>query len=288
MTAPAGQPASTSPATTFESGSSNTSGTVVWRASRRITNVFFGGYNVAGNLSNDPRTAVVLPLQYGPFGSYTLDYGVTHRDSLLTRLNGQYTTTPYGLCTPPTATFCRIESPVISLQELARRRLSTSASISVGAGVSAAIVQRDAGPAWAILPTGEVRYIDRLGVAGALDTSTLTLAATLAPAVDINTGQINNLVTVTAMAVRRVAHDVYLTVSVGGLRSVPPYSFPITGVNGSVSARWQVNRRIDISCGLSGFFQTQEFAVGAGAIPANNGAEIGFVSMVARLPTLKF
>jgi hypothetical protein len=298
MTPPAGQPASNLPATTFESGSSNTAGTIAWRPSRRITNTLFGGYNIAGNLSNNPQSAVVLPLQYGPFGSYTFDYAASPNDSLVTRLNAQYTTTPQGLCTPPAATTCRIEAPFISLEEAARRRLSETATVSVGAGASAAIIQSVNGPAWAILPIADVRFVDQLGPAavggggmpagGGGAANVLTLSATLAPAVDINTGQINNLVQVNATVTKEVAQHVFLTLGAGAMHSVPPSSYTMEGVNGAVSARWSVSRQIDLGCGFTGFYQTQDYVVGTNTIPQNNSVETGYVSVLGRLPILKF
>jgi hypothetical protein len=92
------------------------------------------------------------------------------------------------------------------------------------------------------------------------------------------------------MAVRRVAHDVFLTVVANVLQSVPPDAFPITGVSGSASARWRVDRQIDLLLGIQGFWQYQQFSGFAGGvgIPTTTTAEIAFLSMVARLPALRF
>jgi hypothetical protein len=143
------------------------------------------------------------------------------------------------------------------------------------------------GKEWAVVPTAEVRYVDRVGVAGPLDTSTVTALVQMTPNVDINTGQIYNMVQASVTAVRRVAPAVYLTAVANALKSVPPDpATSITGVSASAGVRWRVSRTMDLLAGIQGFWQYQQFAAqqGAQGYPTTATAEVGFLAMTLRLP----
>jgi hypothetical protein len=294
----------------FTFGASNTSASVMLRATRQVTLLLSGGYSVTGNLSNNannPNVAVVLPEQFGPFGAASVVYAVSRSDSLVTLASAQETTTPLGECFPPRANgqYCRQVEPILQVQEALRHRLSTTATISLSVGAAATIEQATTEKAdvreWAILPIGGLTFTDRIGGIDNRDASTLMLSALVAPAVDVNSGGLDNLVQTNATLKNPVAPNVFLSLTAGVLQSIPPDPSPLTALNGGVDLRFRITRQVDVSLGVQGFWQRQAFygavpaatAMGAAvapgtAAPTTTASEIGYAMLTARVPTLHF
>jgi hypothetical protein len=291
----------------FPYGSSYTNASMAVRASRQVTFSLSGGYSVAGNLSKEG--AVALPVQFGPLGSATLAYAVSRVDSLLTVANAQQTTTPLGACIPPILDhFCRQVEPIIQVQEVLRHQLSATATLTAGVGAAASVEQLatsvqqlSSEEAWVILPTGVIGLVDRLGGLDDRNASFVTFSGQLAPVVDVNLGELSNRIQGTALLTRPVANNVFLSVTLGVVQSIPPDPSPLTGLNGGIDLRYRVNRQIDVACGLQAFWQRQAIygaapAVGTAtnegfavtAIPTTTASEIAYVTLTARLPTLHF
>lgn len=296
---------SATPLKLFPFGSSNTNATVVVRATRQVTLSLSGGYSLAGSLTTNPQAEVALPEQFGPLGSASLAYALSKSDSLITTASAQETTTPLGACVPlppPTVIrFCRQVVPIIQGQEIARHQLSTTATVSAGAGVAASIQDLATEEAWVIMPTGVLSFTERVGAIDNRNASTLLLSAQLAPAVDINSAQLRNGVQTTAMLTNPVARTVFLSFTAGVLQSIPPDPTPLTALSGGIDMRFRVTRQIDVSLGVQGFWQKQAI-YGAAAVmaataaegtvpptgPTTTASEIGYVALTARVPTLRF
>jgi hypothetical protein len=305
----------------FILGSTITSGSLAVTASRQVTLFLSGGYSVSGNLSPPKSRSelVLLPEQFGPFGSASLTYAVSRVDALVSLASAQETTTPQGECYTATTAIltCRLVQPIFQAQELVRHRLSTTATFSAGVGASASIQEVTNGEAWVILPTGILTFTDRFSAldirdastdrvgaldnavrVGALDnrnTSILTASLQLAPVVEINTGQPNNIIQFTTVLTNPVAPSVFLSVNAGAQKSVPPDPFPLTALNAGIDARLRINRQIDINVGVTAFWQTQtynNFPTMTGGptttATATTTAEVGYVTFTARAPTLRF
>ena len=112
-----------------------------------------GGYSVSGNLSNNAQAATVYPEQQTPLGSASVAYTTSRIDSLMTVASAQETTTPNGVCVPPTTGTCRQVVPILLLEEAWRHRTSATGNLSASLGVSGTIYQLSTGEAWGILPS---------------------------------------------------------------------------------------------------------------------------------------
>jgi hypothetical protein len=284
-----GQATSTNPLKLFPYALSTTAASLAVQASRRMSVSMSGGYSVAGNLTSDPQAAIGLPEQFGPFGAASVGYSLSPRDSVATTARGQETTTPMGLCPGAVLTFCRQVEPVLGVQETVRHEISTASAVSVGLGVAASIQQLPTERAWTILPTGSMSFTERLDVQDT-NPSFLRFSASLGPVVDINSGQLSNQFAANLSLVNQVASNVVLTILVSGLRSVPPDPTPVTGFSGGGSARFRINRQVDLTFGVQAFWQDQSAYAGAGqsTIPTTATSEVAYTALTARLPTIHF
>ncbi len=266
--------------------SSNTIGTVSWVAGRRTTLTLAGGYLVAGgvgHLKNGEDARLIVPEQYGPLVSASLTQTLTRVDALSTTANALLTTTA-GACFPPLSPtlFCDTYSPIGQVEETFRHQLSRRESLSIGAGAGAAVEPTPTGGReLAILPVGGVVYSETLRPKGP---DSLSLAAQLAPQVDIRTGLASDRIQLLAFLSRQIDPKVTLTVTAGFLRSIPfpNNDFPLTAINGAIEARWRVSPLLDILVGDQEAWQEQ---VG---YPPPLVTSIAYVSVTVRAPTLHF
>jgi hypothetical protein len=292
--------------TTIAFASSSTDANISVRSSRRTTVVVSGGYSLSGGTSAYART--VLPQQEGPRGSVSVGYMLSRTDNVTTVVSVQDATTS-GAC-PPLATspgqaptppstqfsgvlnagldeatqspFCVTRAGVAQVLETLRHRISPTLSLSLGAGVSAALMQApDLGEELVIQPAGTVTLIDGLG---RNDTSTLTLSANVTPFVDSRTGLVDDRAGTTATLVDQLTPTLTFRFTASALQSIPfpaTYPYPITMLTGGIEARTRVDRQLDYSLGVQTLWQNQ---TGYGTLAST----IGYVSVTARAPTLHF
>jgi hypothetical protein len=289
----------------FPFGSSNTTASLVVRASRRVTVSLTGGYSLSGNLANNPEAALAYPEQYGPSALATVSYASSVADSFVTTASAQETTTPMGVCVPPTiGKFCRQDEPILLLQETARHRVSATASVGVTLGASAGIYQLDTATAtetaWAILPAGGLSFTDRFSAPpkdprNPIDASSLRLSADLAPTINVFTGTVSNRLQLSATFVAPVSQVVSLSLTAGALQTVPlphPDPSPLTVLSGGVDLKVRMTRLITVSMGIQGVWQDQQ-NVGLLPVatpmnqPTTSSTGVGYIALSARVPTLR-
>ncbi|MGO9838158.1 MAG: hypothetical protein ACLP1X_28585 [Polyangiaceae bacterium] len=290
--------------TTIDFASSNTEASVSLRSGRSTTIVVSGGYMLSGGTSAFAQT--VLPQQQGPRGSASVAYALSRIDNLTTLVSVQDATTS-GECPPLTTAapalppsrqfsdavnaaideavqspLCVTRAGVAQVTETLRHRFSSTLSLSLGVGASAALVQAPAaGEELVIQPVGTVTLLDGLG---RNDTRTLTVSANVTPFVDIRTGLVDDRAGATATLVEQVAPTITLRCTASALQSIPfptIYPYPITLFTGGVEARNRLDRQLDFALGVQTLWQNQ---TGYGTLAST----IGYVSVTARAPTLHF
>jgi hypothetical protein len=293
------------PLKTFPFGSTTTTAGVLVQAARSVRVAVSGGYSLSGNLTNNPQAAGVYPEQYGPSGSASVAYASSGVDSVTTVASGQELKTPKGLC-PATngATFCSQDTPLLTLEETARHRLSPAATLTGTLGASASIYQLNTARVWGILPVGGVTFAERFGAPPTgpreqqVEGDGVRISADLAPTINVFTGNPSNRIQLAGNLVKRVSHDVVVSFLAGLQQTVPiphPDPSPLTLVNAGVDVRLSLTRLISVSAGVQAFWETQQ---NVGALPVANTAaatgnsttssEVGYVSLTVRPPRQRF
>jgi hypothetical protein len=283
----------------FPFGSSNSTVALLVRASRTVSLSMSGGYSLSGNLTGDPRYSTIYPEQHGPLGSASVIYVPSALDTLATTVSAQQTSTPDGQCTSgPPGQLCKQDTPILLAQETARRRLSSTATVSASLGVSATIYQLSTGQAWGILPVGGVTYTDRFGAGpkdlrDPLEASGVRLSADVVPTVNVFTGLPSNRVQLGATLVTHLSPRATLSYVAGLVQTVSfpqPDPSPLTVLNGGMELRVRLTRLISASAGLQGLWQQQQNVGGIPGAPgttATSGSEVGYLALTVRAARVK-
>jgi hypothetical protein len=294
--------AATVPLQTFPFGSSNTTASVRYQASRSLAIGVAGGYSLSGNLANSTQATAVYPEQLTPQGSASVTYTSSRTDSFLTLASAQETTTPDGVCVPPAPAgqYCREVVPILLLEETWRHRTSETGVVAASLGVSGSIYQLSNGEEWGLLPVGGVSYTERFGPPpkdprDLLEPSGIRLSADLAPTVNVFTGSPSNRVQATATLVDRFAQDASISLLAGALQTVPlPQAdpSPLTLFNAAIDLRVRLDRLMTLSMGVQALWQEQQNVglLPVAAMTAGNtttAAEVGYVALTVRMPRVR-
>jgi hypothetical protein len=298
--------------TLFPFASSITNVSLLARATRRLTLSLSGGYSLNGDpiANRQEVTNGALPEQFGPSATASIIYALSRVATVTTLVTGQETTTPLGACVPapppPTISYCREVQPSVSVQEVARQVLSAHTALVESVGASAAVVPLENNQgvadvqALGILPIAGLTFTGRFGTpdsppGGALRmtrAATLVLSAQLAPAVDVRTGFLSDRIQPTVTLTSRVAPRVYLGANVGAVQSIPiprRDPSPLTAFSGGLDVRLRVTRWVDVNLGVQAYWQNQELSgTLASSTAPESASEIGYVSVTARSPMLRF
>jgi hypothetical protein len=285
---------------TIDFGSSSTNGNIFSKLTQRTTLALTAGYTLGGGLTASARD--FLPLQYGPTASVSISYKSSPIDSITTKATAQdtFTSGPCALVAPETGAggatgvliqqtsgYCKLESPILQLQEIWRHQVSPTAAVSLGAGAAALEEQEILSPTLVrnvaeIQPIASVILNDQLDRGG---TSVLALSAQLAPFVDVRTGLSSDRVQLSASLLDQFTPTALATLTASLLQSTPFFvsdPYPITAVGGGAEIRVRLlHRLLDVGLGEQELWQTQS---GYGTL----FSFIGYVRATVRAPTLRF
>jgi hypothetical protein len=293
-------------------GSSTTGGAVSMSPDNRLSLSLSGGYTLGGGLGTfvcGPHgvrcpASQIVPQQRGATVGGSVASSLSRRDSLSTGAGAQESTTS-GACLPqpngvaqaaprPTGVDGHLigaESALTSpgcgpqdaesaqVTETFSHSLSRVSGVTATGGASAGtVITSTFAKKLAILPIAGASFFERLR------SEACTLSAQLAPQVDLRTGLLTSRVQATVGVVETVSRELRISGSLGVLQSVPitaydPY--PITAVTAGLEARFALDRQVYLGVGEQTFWQAQS---GYG----NLLSAVGFVSVTAATPTLKF
>ncbi|MGD0523937.1 MAG: hypothetical protein ABSE49_02270 [Polyangiaceae bacterium] len=257
--------AATVPLQTFPFGSSTTTASLGYQATRSLTITAMGGYSLSGNLANNTQATAVYPEQLTPLGSASVMYASSR-----------------------------------TLEETWRHRTSATGNVAASLGVSGSIYQLSNGEEWGLLPVGGVSYSERFSLApkdprDPLEPSGIRLSADLSPTVNVFTGSPSNRVQVTATLVDRFAQNASISLLAGALQTVPlphPDPSPLTLFNAAIDLRLRLNRLMSLSLGVQALWQEQQ---NVGLLPVaattagttTTAAEVGYVALTVRMPRVR-
>jgi hypothetical protein len=273
-------------AATFTYGSSNTAASLAVVTGRHTILTLTASYLASGGL-NAAAKANEFPEQYGPLATIAFGDAVSRTDTLTTIVSGGESTTS-GLCPPPPGQpvppilpFCVVETPYFSAQEGLRHRISGAATIGLNLGASAAVARTPYVHQAVVDPIIVASYTEALSTRG---TSAFSVSAGFVPTVDIRTGLPSNRAQATLSVSEPLASRTTLMVTAAALQSVPipvADAYPITSLTGTAEIRIAADRQVDLGIGIQSLWQNQP--------PYGNLlSNIGYVSVIARLPTARF
>jgi hypothetical protein len=248
-------------ATTIDVVSSSTDAALTAVLDRRTVASVYAGYLVSGGAN--PSSREVLPEQYGPHASASLDYAASRSDHLTTTAFGTASDFTVGTC-PPTATgapsptpTCSPESRLVVAQEVLRHALSGSASLTLGGGFAGSAFRTNHGDSYQnnALPVGQAGLSYRFGSYG---TSTLAATAMLLPSVDPRTGLMTNRLQGALSLIRPLTRALTLRVTANAAQSVPTDApFAATLAGGEVRSDFRIDPHLTLSVGDQAFWQDQ-------------------------------
>jgi hypothetical protein len=260
-------------------------------------------YDVVGGTNAVSR--VTVPEQHGPRGNVTYEHIFDRRDAILTTALYQHTTFVGLLCLPPTGPSpsaptgfpCTPDSHIFQAGEALRHRITRQAAISVGAGVAAAIARMQAFQSYGttFYPTGQalISYDFPRPSAEAYGTglhaaeevllaSTLRISGTLAPVVDIRTGNVYNAVAADGSLVVPASKLVAFRAGGGVLQYVPSGSAgAVSLVHSEAEIDFAADRTVTFALGERGIWQQQN---GFGTFLSS----YGFLAVTLRGPRATF
>jgi hypothetical protein len=279
---PTAQPLLVSQAVSY--GSSATTASIATQVSRRATLSVSGGFLASGGL--DRESWRQIGSQYGPNVSASVGYTFSRIDSLGVTASAEeiYTAVcAQGLgITPGEA--CQRYAPDGQLVATLAHRLSRTTSLSLTAGAAAYYDETPIGKSEDEIVIQPVGIATLSGTFGPRGKSSYSLSAALAPYVDPRTGSPTNRVQGTANLSAPLPNRMTLNVTAGLLQSVPwPVTDPnpITAVTAMGEVRKHLDLHLDVAIGAQLLWQNQS---GYGTV----GSEIGYVSVSASAPTLRF
>jgi hypothetical protein len=267
-------------------GSSNTTGSLAVVTGRHSRVSVSASYFTSGGL-NSAAKAAQFPEQYGPSGTVAFSDSVSRTDALTTLVSGGETTTS-GICLPPPGQpvptvnlFCVIQAPFASVQEVVRHTLSDASSLSATIGATAAISRTPYVHEAVIEPILVGTFTESLDAQTA---AAVTVSVGFVPTIDVRTGLPSNRGQATVSWAEPFASRTLLVFTGAALQSLPfpvadPY--PISSLSGTLEARHRLDRQVDLGLGIQSLWQNQP--------PYGNlVSTVGYVSLVARLPTARF
>ncbi len=277
------------PPVTIRFGSSTTDLSVGERLGRGWTLSSVVGYSVSGQLDSVPAGSTpVIPEQYGPHASVSAAHRLSRRDDLITTAHAERTDSSRvapQVCAQPgasvtTMTTCAPQAEQAQLTEALRHRLSPTASISVDAGIGAALTRTDPSLPWqqAIYPIAGATLTDN-----AARGMSISLALSASPAVDAYTGLVDEWGVATFTLNDRATRMVTLTANTSVAQTIPLYdaTFVATMVSAGVATTLHLDRLVDLAVGEQGFWQN---------LKAFGGffSAFTFVALTVRAPVLRF
>lgn len=269
---------------TIDVGSSSTTASLFVPASRETGVSLSLGYTLAGGLTASART--VLPLQSGPFGSASVSSAPSRRDSLTTTVSGQDSQTSVPCTGTTQLLLCSQEAAIGQLLETYRRRLSRTASISLGGGIAASLIETPQVDEIVLQPVFNLVLSDTFGAHSA---DTVAISSGLAPQVDLFTGYPSYLFQATGRFTNRWSSKVTVGLSAAAIKSVDLIvrdPAPLTILSGGLDLKWHVDRHVDVVFSLQEFGQRQ--ITPGTQTTATFSSTIGSVSVTGRAPTQRF
>jgi hypothetical protein len=264
--------------------SSDTHGSLSVAVERHSSLALSGGYLVSGGLTASDQE--VIPERFGPHAEASFTAAVSRTDGLTTAATAQELTS-VGNIDPTSPTPARAVSNIGRLDEILRHNLSAVATFTADGGIAVTSVQTTGttqAPAvgeLVFLPVVTVSFVYRFGHKGASEAG---LSAGLAPLVDYRTGRVSERLNGSATYSENLTSDlsVHYTATVVQSIDVPKHDpYALTLLTGSAEARLRLTREVDMSIGVTAFWQTQS-SYGTAL------SQIGLVSVTGRLPTLQF
>ena len=268
---------------------------------RRTTASLSGSYSLSGGLGDADTT--VVPYQAGPAGTLLIATRMSPSEALFTTATGNYLYMN-GEC--PLDLFpvavqnaqakvveelpCATSSRTFQLEEGYRRQVGYRSMVSASVGLGSVD-----GPslngiyALAIVPVFDLSYTQELYT---FWPGTLSVTVDVAPTASLLTTIVSDTATAVATLNARVTKLVTVAFTVNGVQSIPipANDSPLTGVGGTVEARFRLNKQADVIVGDQEYWQSQVYGAVAGA-PAQSFTSftaLAYVGVTLRAPTLHF
>ncbi len=291
--------------TTIDFLDTRTAGALGLRLDRRDRITASAEYYVTGGTNAASR--LVVPEEYGPRANATYEYLASRRDQLLTTALFQGADFLGLQCLPAdgnaAALFpCSPQSRILQGGEALRHRITRTATVSAGAGMAASWSRLQTAGAFqttfyptaeALLsldfdrPSEEVFGTPAASAAGASEggqivASTLRLSGSLAPLVDIRTGNVYNALAVEGSLVVPASTRVAFQASGGFLQYLPTGSpGAVTLAHTEAEIDYAVDPYVILALGERGIWQEQ---IGFGAFVSS----YGYVAVTLREPRFTF
>jgi hypothetical protein len=266
----------------LEYGSSATTASIATQVGRRATLSVSGGFQIGGGLNSESWTQIGS--EHGLNAAASFSYTFSRLDSLGVTASAEeiYTAVcaQLGNTGPPVT--CQKYAPDGQLVATFSHRLSRRAGLSLTAGAAAYYnVTTTDEEEIVIQPVGTATLNGTFGPHGS---RSFSLSAALAPYIDPTTGSPRNRIQSTGTLSAPLPNRLALNVTAGVLESLPwPVADPnpLTSITCMAEVRRRLNPRLDVAIGAQVLWQSQ---IGYPSV----GSEIGYISVSATAPTLRF
>jgi hypothetical protein len=263
-------------------GSSATTASLATQVGRRATLSVSGGFQVGGGLNSESWTQIGS--ERGPNASASFSFTFSRLDSLGVTASAEeiYTTVCAQLGNTGPPVLCQKYAPDGQLVATFSHRLSRTAGLSFTAGAAGYYdVTTTDEEEIVIQPVGTATLSGTFGPHG---TRSFSLSVALAPYIDPITGSPRDRIQGTGNLSAPLPNRLALNVTAGVLESVPwPTADPnpLTSITCMAEVRRRLNPRLDVAIGAQVLWQSQ---IGYPSV----GSEIGYISVSATSPTLRF